>query len=160
MRGFRQGLKEAGFADGENVAIEYRWADNQLDRLPALAAELVRRRVAVIVAFSISPVFAAKAATTTLPIVFTVGEDPVNLGIVASLARPGGNLTGVNFLVGEVTAKRLDLLRELVPTATRIAVLVNPSGFDECRDHLERCWRPRRSRQGDANPGPPRQHQW
>jgi putative ABC transport system substrate-binding protein len=128
LRGFRQGLKDTGYVEGENVAIEYRWAENQLDRLPALAAELVRRRVAVITTSGGPAVaFAAKAATTTIPIVFSVADDPVRLGLVASLARPGGNLTGVNFLVGELTAKRLELLRALVPAATRFAVLVNPA---------------------------------
>ena len=127
LRGFRQGLKDTGFVEGENVAVEYRWADNQIDRLPALAAELVRRQVAAIVAAG-GAEFAAKAATATIPILFAVAEDPVRLGLVASMARPGGNLTGINFFTTELTAKRLSLLRELVPTATRVAVLVNPTG--------------------------------
>ena len=127
VRTFRQGLKETGFVEGENVAIEYRWADSQVERLPALATELVRRGVAVIVVFGPVVAFAAKAATTTIPIVFVVPQDPVRLGLVTNLARPGGNLTGINFFPAEVTGKRLELLRELVPAAVRIAVLVEPT---------------------------------
>jgi putative ABC transport system substrate-binding protein len=127
LRGFRQGLKETGFVEGENVAIDYRWANNQLDRLPALAAELARRKVAVIVTTAPPSASAAKAATTAIPIVFVLAEDPVRLGLVASLARPDGNLTGVNFLSAELAAKRLELLREAVVGATRVAVLVNPA---------------------------------
>jgi putative tryptophan/tyrosine transport system substrate-binding protein len=127
LRGFRQGLKDTGYVEGENVATVYRWAENEIDRLPELVAELARRQVAVLVTIGNATTLAAAKATTTIPIVFSVNEDPVRLGLVASLARPGGSLTGVNFLAGELTAKRLELLRELVPTATRVAVLVNPA---------------------------------
>src|SRR4051812_21162736 len=128
LRKFRQGLKDNGYAEGENIAIEYRWAENQASRLPELAADLVRRRVDVIVSSGGIPVvFAAKAGTTTIPIVFTTADDPVRLGIVTSLARPGGNLTGINFVNVELVAKRLELLREMLPRAQHIAVLVNPN---------------------------------
>jgi putative tryptophan/tyrosine transport system substrate-binding protein len=128
LRGFRQGLDEDGYAEGRNVAIEYRWAENQLDRLPELAGDLVRRRVNVIVASGGQPVnFAAQAATTTTPVLFLSAQDPVKVGLVTNLARPSGNLTGVNFFNAELAAKQFDLLHEMLPNVRRIAVLVDPT---------------------------------
>ena len=124
---FRQALAEAGYVEGRTVAVEYRWAEGQYDQLPALAAELVRRQVAVVVAVPIPAALAAKAATVTIPIVFSAAGDPVKLGLVDSVARPGGNATGVNFFQAELGAKQLGLLRELLPTAARIGLLVNPA---------------------------------
>jgi putative ABC transport system substrate-binding protein len=126
VTGFRQGLKEAGFVEGQNLTVEYRWAEQHHDRLPTMAADLVRHQVAVIVAPSASASLAAKAATTTLPIVFETAGDPVKLGLVGSLSRPGGNLTGVSSLGEEEAPKRLELLHELLPTARVMALLVNP----------------------------------
>jgi putative ABC transport system substrate-binding protein len=127
LRAFRQGLKDTGYVEGENVTVEYRFADNQVDRLSDMAAELVRLRVAVIVAAGGPATAVVAKATTTIPIVFLVPEDPVRLGLVKSLARPGGNMTGINFFLAELAAKRLSLLRELVPAAVRVAVLINPA---------------------------------
>jgi putative ABC transport system substrate-binding protein len=130
LTALQRGLEETGFVDGQNLGIEYRFAANQYDRLPTLAADLVGQRVALIVSMGTPAAPAAKAATATIPIVFGVGDDPVQLGLVVSLARPGGNLTGITTLSGELGSKRLELLRELVPTAALVGVLVNPSNVN------------------------------
>jgi putative ABC transport system substrate-binding protein len=139
---FRKGLNETGCVEGQNVAVEYHWLAGQYDRVPALMADLVRRHVAVVVTPSIATVaLAAKAATATIPIVFGIGEDPVQFGLVANLARPGGNITGANFFATEVAAKRLRLLHDLVPSAVRISVLVNPASVSNTESTLREVQR-------------------
>src|SRR5438876_1610289 len=127
LASFRQGLKEVGLVEGENVAIIYRWGEDRVDRLPEMASELAQQATVIVTTGGPPAAFAAKAATTTIPIVFLVGEDPARLGLVTSLARPSGNLTGINMLANELEAKRLQLLHQLVPQAQRVAVLVNPN---------------------------------
>ena len=134
LTAFRQALTEAGFVEGQNVAIEYRWAEGQYDHLPALAAELVRRKVVLVVAGDGPSALAAKAATTTIPIVFNTGIEPVQAGLVTSLSRPGGNLTGINMIAGPLPAKQLGILHDLVPAAGTIAVLINPNNANAERD--------------------------
>jgi putative ABC transport system substrate-binding protein len=137
---FRRGLNESGYVEGQNVTIEYRWAEGRYDRFPELLTDLIRQKVSVIVTGANTPAsLAAKAATSTIPIVFGVGQDPVKLGLVASLARPEGNATGVNFFIAELAAKRLGLLREMIPGMARLAILVNPSNVANAESNGERC---------------------
>jgi putative ABC transport system substrate-binding protein len=154
---FRKGFNETGYVEGQNATIEYHWLEGQYDRLPPLMADFVRRRVAVIATPGSNPAaLAAKAATTTIPIVFAVGEDAVKMGLVTSLARPGGNATGINFLNVEIGAKRLALLHELVPKAVRIAVLVNPANTSSAEATLRDI--ANSAHPWTANAGPQRQH--
>jgi putative ABC transport system substrate-binding protein len=137
LRGFRLGLKESGYVEGENVTIVYRWAENRDDRLPELAIDLAHRQVAAIVASGPLAALAAKAATTSIPILFSVGDDPVRFGLVTSLSRPNGNVTGINTLNAEIAAKRLEILRELLPGANRIAVLLNPADATQTETQMK-----------------------
>ncbi len=141
VEAFRQGLKEAGYVDGQNVAIEYRWAEGRYDRLPAMVADLIDRKVAVLAATSTPAALAAKAATTTVPIVFTTAADPIKLGLVAGLNRPGGNATGVSSILSALGSKRLGLLHELVPSMTAIGALINPN-FQDAETQLADAGRP------------------
>src|SRR5262249_10979578 len=136
LAAFRQGLKEVGLIEGENVTVIYRWAEDRVDRLPEMASELARQATVIVTSGGPRAAFAAKAATTTIPIVFLVGEDPTRLGLVTSLARPSGNLTGINMLANELEAKRLQLLHQLVPQAQRIAVLINPANVNNAETTL------------------------
>ena len=159
LRALRQGLRGTGYVEGENVAIVYRWAENQIDRLPALATDLIQRRVNVILAVAPPAALAAQAAGTTIPIVFVVAQEPVKLGLVASLSRPGGHLTGVNFLNAELDAKRLELLHALMPGAIRVDVLVNPADVTNTESTLRQVEPAGRARAaaddaGDRRPRP------
>jgi putative tryptophan/tyrosine transport system substrate-binding protein len=158
LRAFRQGLKESGYVEGENVLVHYSWAENQSERLPALAADLVRRRVAVIAAFGGPASESAAKATATIPIVFMVAEDPVRMGLITSLARPAGNLTGVNFFSAELAAKRLELLRELVPRRYARGRAPQSGRSDDCRVQFARR-RNGGTHHGDIYPGLQCQHQ-
>src|SRR5215831_389284 len=145
LASFRQGLKEVGLVEGENVTIIYRWAEDRVDRLPEMASELAQQATVIVTTGGPPAAFAAKAATTTIPIVFLVGEDPARLGLVTSLARPGGNLTGINMLANELEAKRLQLLHQLVPQARRIAVLVSPANVTNAERTLRDVEAPART---------------
>ena len=162
LRAFRQSLKDMGYVDGENVAIEFRWARGQYDQLPALAAELVQGGVAVIITTGLGSALAAKAATTTIPLVFVGADNPVQFGLVASLNRPGGNATGLNLLTSELTAKRLELVRQLLPGTAKVAVIINPNSPEvapQLADVQSACRAPRRRGRG-ASVAPRSQAPW